>query len=116
MLHLHNLVSSYFEQHSDVYCHVEVGVDPKKHVKPIEVRPQVKSTAAAVVKSTSELTSDGKFITVAKYSYYESGSKWIKVLLDYFKDIKGHPKEKITCEFKKRSFTLQILDYKGHNY
>jgi hypothetical protein len=39
VLALNRLVSSYFENLQDVYCHVEVGVDPKKHVKPIEVKP-----------------------------------------------------------------------------
>ena len=59
------------------------------------------------------MTGDDNFVTLTKYSYYESGTKWIRVLLDFFKDIKSHPKEKITCEFKARSFTLRVLDYKG---
>ena len=84
-------------------------MDPKKHVKPLEVRP-----VAAPKKSgpLTQIVTDDKFITLAKYSYYESGSKWVKVLLD-FKDVKNHPKEKINVEFKPRSFTLRIFDYKG---
>jgi len=39
ILPLNRLVSSYFEMHDDVYCQVEISVDTKKHVKPVEVRP-----------------------------------------------------------------------------
>ena len=53
---------------------------------------------------------------MAKYSYYESGTKWIKVNLDFFKNIKSHPKDKIECEFKPRTFTLKVYDYNGANY
>lgn len=56
-----------------------------------------------------------KFVTMTKYSFYESGKNWVKVLLD-LKDINSHDKEKIKIEFSKRSFTLRILDYKGANY
>jgi hypothetical protein len=105
---LNRLVSSYFELHDDVYCLVEIGVDTKKHVKPIEVKPAPAKPSGPL----TQIATDNKFVTLAKYSYYESGSKWIKVLLD-FKDIKSHSKDKITCEFKPRSFTLRVLDYKG---
>ncbi len=54
-------------------------------------------------------------MTLAKYSYYESGSKWVKVLLD-FKGIKGHAADKITVEFKPRSFTVHVMDFQGKNY
>ena len=62
------------------------------------------------------IVGDDKFVTVQKYSFYESGSKWVKVILDFFKDIKNHPKEKIITEFKTRSLTVRVLDYKGVNY
>lgn len=88
-------------------------VDPKKHVKPIEVRPKA---AEFVSKAPLELLNDSKFVTVVKYSYYESGSKWVKIQLDFFKDLKSHPKDKIITEFKLRSMTLKVLDYKGQNY
>lgn len=54
-------------------------------------------------------------MSLTKYSYYESGAKWIKVLLE-FKNIKSHPKELVTCEFKPRTFTLKVLDFKGTNF
>ena len=62
------------------------------------------------------IVGDDKFVTVQKYSFYESGSKWVKVILDFFKDVKNHPKEKIITEFKTRSLTVRVLDYKGVNY
>lgn len=108
---LNRLVSSYFDLNDDVYCHVEITVDTKKHVKPVEVRPTLPAKGPL-----KEITTDEKFVTIVKYSYYESGSKWVKVLLDGFKDIKSHPKEKIFIEFKPRSFTLRIMDFNGKNY
>ena len=88
---------------------MDINVDPKKHVKPLEVKP------AAAKGPVTALASDDKFISLAKYSYYESGSKWVKVLLD-FKDIKSHAKDKISVEFKPRSFTVRIFDFKGQNF
>ena len=110
VLPLNRLVSSYFELNDDVYCMIDINVDTKKHVKPVEVRPAVSKGPL------TQIVTDDKFVSIAKYSYYESGSKWVKVLLDGYKDIKSHPKDKITCEFKPRSFTLKIMDFKGQNY
>ena len=70
----------------DAYCSVEITVDTKKHVKPVEVRP-----AAPAKGPLTQISTDAKFVTIVKYSYYESGSKWVKVLLDGFKGIKSHP-------------------------
>lgn len=66
-LPLNRLVSSFFEDSSDVYCLVEVAVDPKKHVKPLEVKKPSAPNAPTV------LTGDDKFVSLVKYSYYESG-------------------------------------------
>jgi hypothetical protein len=85
----------------------------KKHVKPIEVKKPAATSAAA--KAPVTLASDDKFVSLAKYSYYESGKKWVKVLLD-FKDIKNHPADKVTVEFKPRSFTVRVMEFKGQNY
>ena len=112
VLPLHRSALTYFSgAGDDVYCHLEVGVDVKKTVKPVEVRAKPEPSKVA-----TEIAADDKFITVAKYSYYESGSKYVKVLLDFFKDIKGHPRDKISCDFSKRALTLRVLDYKGHHY
>lgn len=61
------------------------------------------------------IVSADKFVTLTKYSFYESGKSWVRVLLD-MKDIKNHDKEKIQIQFQKRSFILKIMDYKGKNY
>jgi hypothetical protein len=110
-LPLNRLITSFFENASDVFCLLDVNVDPKKHVKPIEVKKPV----AAAAKAPVTLASDDKYVSLAKYSYYESGKKWVKVLLD-FKDIKNHPADKVTIEFKSRSFTVRVLEFKGQNY
>lgn len=110
-LPLNRLVSTYFpeETSNDIYCHLDIEVDAKKHVKPVEVREPAKKEVQ------TQIISDAKYVTMAKYSYYESGSKWVKVLLD-FKGINAHPKDKVTVEFKPRSFTLQVMDFKAQNY
>ena len=110
---LNRLITSFFENSSDVFCLLDVNVDLKKHVKPIEVKKPVATAAAG--KAPVTLASDDKFVSLAKYSYYESGKKWVKVLLD-FKDIKNHPADKVTVEFKPRSFTVRVLEFKGQNY
>ena len=105
---MRRLVASHFNNLEDVYCSLDVAVDPKKHVKPIEVRP-------AQAKVVTSISSDDKYISLSKYSYYESGKKWVKVLLD-FPGISKHPKDKVTSDFAKRSFTIKIMDWKGKNY
>jgi hypothetical protein len=99
---LHRLLESHFESHADVYCWVEINVDIKKHVKPIEVREaKPPAPVGAGAKAASIIVSDDKYVTLAKYSYYESGTKWVKVVLDsHFKGISGHPKDKVFTEFK----------------
>ena len=86
------MLGSFFENFSDVYCKVEVAVDTKKHVKPIEVKPIPKVSADK--KEVSGIFTADKFLTMTKYSFYESGRNWVKVLLD-MKDIKKHSEDKI---------------------
>tara|TARA_B110000285_G_C14719545_1_gene421507 strand:- start:118 stop:444 length:327 start_codon:yes stop_codon:yes gene_type:complete len=53
---------------------------------------------------------------LTKYSYSESGEKYVKVLLD-FPDAKNLiQKDNVTCTFGDRTFELQVLNYKGENY
>ncbi len=52
---------------------------------------------------------------MTKYSFYESGKNWVKVLLD-LKDVGKHDKDKIKIDFSKRTFKLVITDFKGNNY
>ena len=106
---MNRTLSSYFDDLSDVFCTVDIQVDTKKHVKPIETKPVVKNNNAP------EAIVIDKFKTLTKYTFYESGKNWVKVMLE-FKGIKDHPKEKITYEFKKRGFELKVFDYLGSNY
>ena len=56
-----------------------------------------------------------KYKTITKYSYYESGEKYVKVLLSDLAGLDKHPKDKITVDFQTRSFTVKVDDYKGEN-
>ena len=90
-----------------MYCYLEIEVDTKKYVKPITTNPQPpKSTEVKGIFSAD------KFVTLTKYSYYESGKLSVKVLID-LKGVSTHPKDKFNVEFKKRSFILRVLDLKG---
>ena len=62
-------------------------------VKPIEVQEKKEESIADRVI----------FKTLSKYSYFESGSKWCKVLLPDLANLKDHPKEKLIVTFEKRS-------------
>ena len=53
------------------------------------------------------------FKTLTKYSYSESGTKFIKVLLSDLSDMKGHPADKLKITFGDRSFAVLVEDYQG---
>ena len=57
-----------------------------------------------------------KFKTMTKYSFSESGEKYVKVLLDFPDAKKLLTTEKITCNFGERSFEIYVEDYKDENY
>ena len=58
-----------------------------------------------------------KYRTITKYSYFESGTKWVKVLLPDLTGLDSHPKDKIKIEFPtQRSFTVHVEDFKGQNW
>ena len=58
-----------------------------------------------------------KFRTITKYSYFESGDKWIKVLLPDLTGLKDHPSDKVKIEFPtNRTFSVVVLDFKGQNW
>ena len=57
-----------------------------------------------------------EYKTMTKYSYSESGEKYVKVLLD-FPDAKNLiKKEQVQCTFGERTFEILIAGYKGENY
>jgi len=61
-------------------------------------------------------TTNSSYKTMTKYTFYESGEKYIKVLLDFPDAKKLISKDQITCNFDVRSFEIFINDYKGANY
>lgn len=116
-------VSSIFSHGSDVYATIRVTVDAKRHVAPLSSTPvavasshsEVASAAALSVPSSSDKLL--KFRTVQNYSYFESGDKWIKVLLPDLAGLASHPPEKVKVEFPtNRSFSVEVLDFKGQNW
>ena len=57
-----------------------------------------------------------RYRTITKYSYFESGDKWVKVLLPELAGLKNHPAEKIKVEFANRSFSVIVLDFNNLNW
>jgi hypothetical protein len=53
------------------------------------------------------------FKTLTKYSYSESGTKYIKVLLSDLSDLKSHPEDKLKITYDERSFSVMVEDYQG---
>ena len=73
-------VQSYFDDDSTFWVHVDIGIDTSKTVKPIAVKPsnlENKKVDAAVASL------DKHYKTLTKYTFYESGEKYVKVLLDF---------------------------------
>ena len=95
-------------------------------MKPIAVKPKAPapvkptsssaSTGEAGNQVVSLITDDGSYKTLTKYSFHESGEKYVKVLLDFPDAKKLLTKDKVTCTFEVRSFEILIHDYKGENY
>ena len=83
------------ETGSDVYVKVRITVDSTKHVQPI-VQTQVQEKPVTASKIEHEVL---KYKTITKYSYYESGEKYVKVLLSDLAGLDKHPKDKITVDF-----------------
>ena len=77
---------------------VDLSIDTAKHVKPLEAK-----TAAAALK----------FTTMTKYTYFDSGEKYLKVQLS---EVAGLKDEKVEVEFGERSLSVKVFDFKGKNY
>ena len=56
------------------------------------------------------------FKTLLSYSFYESGKMSVKAIITIFPGIKDHPRDKIKVDFKPRSLSVKIYDFKGSNY
>ena len=78
---------------------------------PIAVNTPAASTKVDILPDLS-----GKYKTLTKYTYFESGEKYVKVLLD-FPDAKNLlKKEDVQTTFEERSFEILIHNYKGENF
>ena len=88
-------------------------VAPLKVVKKPEAAP-VSQDNYSVPNAVATVGNEHK--TLTKYSYSESGEKYVKVLLD-FPDAKNliH-KDNVTCNFGDRTFEIFVNNYKGENY
>ena len=70
-------VASLTDDGGDLFAQVRIEVDTNKTVKPIST-----GTAAVAAPSSDDFTAGKKpFRTLAKYSYAESGSTLVKVLI-----------------------------------
>ena len=106
------VASQILEDAQDVFALVKITVDTKKTVAPIT--QAVGGAAGLGSQSKNELL---KFRTITKYSYFESGDKWIKVLLPDLANLGDHPKDKVTITFPtQRSFEVKVEDFKGSNW
>ena len=87
------LFRSVFEDCGDVFANIRIDVDSSKHVKPI-------ATVQAQALSSDDFTAGKKpFKTLTKYSYAESGTTLVKVLLPELDKLSGHPPDKLKIEF-----------------
>jgi hypothetical protein len=89
------LVSSFFEPFDDVWV----------------VKKEERKEAPSHLPPPAAL----QFISLAKYSFYEYDSNWVRVEVP-FPGIGKHDKGKISCVFDVNSFVLKILEFGGKNY
>lgn len=97
------LASSVLEPAGDLFVTLQIDIDTQRHVKPL------------AVETLEEKKPLKPFKTLSKYTYYESGSKYVKVLLSELAGLKEHPSEKIEVNFGERSFEVKVYDLKGQN-
>ena len=83
---------------------MKIDIDTTKTVAPLKTESASGAATASGEKSKPTFL---KFKTIDKYSYFESGDKWIKVLLPDLAGLADHPKEKVNIEFtNQRSFKV----------
>ena len=80
-------------------------------MKPLLVKPKNNNEEKATV-----IAGDTKYKTIVKYTFYESGEKYVKVLLDFPNAKTLIKQENLKCVFETRSFELLIDNYKGENF
>ena len=78
-------ISTVFENGAEVFVRVFVSVDTTKHVRPIQVnkKPAVPEDSGNKPVEAHVSLDTSNYKTCTKYSYSESGEKYVKVLLDF---------------------------------
>ena len=108
--------NSLLEDGSDVYVTVRISIDKKKHVAPISSQP-IAPMSREEFRKKREQEKLLTYTTITKYSYFESGKKFIKVLLPDLKDLKTHGCECLSVRFPtNRSFFVEVTNHKGVDY
>ncbi len=117
---------SLLSQGDDVYVTVRISIDTKRHVAPISSTPiitrPIQATSTTTIAESKIVEAPArenflKFRTITKYSYFESGDKWIKVLLPDLANLSSHPSDKVKVEFlSQRSFSVTVMGFKGQNW
>lgn len=91
-------ISQFFENEDDIFCHVELNIQP--------------------IKSTNESKEEDKVLkykTLNKYSFYEANKNVVKVLVP-LEGIQNLPKENIVTTFSETSFEVKVNNLNGLNY
>ena len=117
-LPLNMTASSVLSNGSDVYVTVRITIDSSKYVKPLATTTATVSTkpltTSVIGAETEQLL---KYRTITKYSYFESGEKWVKVLLPDLAGLKDHDPDMVKIEFPTpRSFSVVVLHWRDQNW
>lgn len=88
-------------EQEDLFVLVRISIDRSKHVKPI---------AKLTPDESKDLT---KYTTISKYTYFESGSKYVKVQLP---DLAGLADEPLDVSFDKQALSVKVRNFKGKNW
>jgi hypothetical protein len=92
-------VSNFFENGSDVFCQVELNLQPLK-------------TILAKTNQQDELLT---YKTLSSYSFYEASKQIVKVLIP-LKGVENLPKENIKSTFTESSLEVKINNLNNLNY
>lgn len=87
-------------------------MESKIETKPAEEEKKVVMNTEPTAESTMPKVNSK---ALNNYSFFESSKKFVKVLVD-IPGIGSHPTDKIEATFKRKSFYIQILDFKGQNF
>lgn len=91
-------ISQFFNNKDDIYCHVELNIQPVK-----------KSTVQAAEEDKL------KFKTLSTYSFWEANKQIIKVRVP-LKGVENLPKENIKSNFTETSLDVKVYNLNGINY